>query len=184
MYGCSKKIHGQITSSKNIVAEDLYLVDTITIVNPVVIYFKETNLNNHSIRVGSILISKNEFDSLPNPTSTNFDQFISNSGYLFSTLGCELNHYLSQSNITSGIYFDLMSSIRRAEKDTVLIDSKEPKIYNGWYYDELYPQKYLLLLVSGKLFEECQSIDEIKVGNFNTYYKVLVPITKSMIIKK
>ena len=169
------------------IENELYVVDTLIIKDPIMIKFRE-NQKTDSSAVQSILVSKSCLDSVYKNYKMSYRDFLfSKNAYLFFTansFSCLISNLIHTSPVLKGscYYVKLQNNIRNAEQDTVWVKfdktNDKPKKYKGWEYNEIFPRKFLLCLVKGSAILNCQSIDEIHIKNQdNIYFKVLVPIT-------
>jgi hypothetical protein len=164
------------------IENELYIVDTIEIKVPVLVFFKQNkDYYNH------ILVSKERLDYMRNNDTSFINYLCSGSGYLFFQ-AFELSHMVA--NLLSDypalqhshFYSKLQTNLRNAEKDIVFVpvDKTTQKIkeHNGWRYREVLPGKFLLCLAKGSAIEGCRAKYAIKIQNMdNVYFKVLCPIT-------
>ncbi len=169
---------------------ELYIVDTISIQDPVIIVFKETEGQNKSKKhIRHVLVSKRALDSVPNNSSINCQEFLSSQGgYLFfhardiNALIASLA-YISPTHISWPRYSELVDSLRYSRKDSIWVKIDENNYksqkYKGWECYDIYPRKFLLCLVKGSLLYKYDSIDNvIHFKNMdNVYFRVLAPIT-------
>jgi hypothetical protein len=164
------------------VEKELYIVDTIEIKDPVLVFFKEGKYHyNH------ILVSKERLDHMRNDDSSFINYLSSGNGYLLFE-AFELSHMVA--NLLSDnpalqhsqFYSKLQTNLRNAEKDIVFapVDktAQKSKEHNGWQYLEVLPGKFLLCLAKGSAIEGCRAKYMIKIQNMdNVYFKVLCPIS-------
>lgn len=181
-YQCQAQLKNDLQNT------DLHFIDTIKIDDPILIKF-EKDKNTDSNTIQSILVSKNYINSInPNDGSINYVNFLSEkNGYLFFTanrFSCIVNNllYYTPTDQDSLFYKNLQINLRKAEKDKVWVEvdktNYKPKCFNGWEYNEIYPNKFLLFLIKGSVLRKCQSLDEIVLKNMdNIYFKILVPVT-------
>ena len=134
-----------------------------------------------------ILVSKKYLDSIykKHDSIKYLDFLCSKNGYVFFTalrFSCILGNLPNKSQaLKNPFYTNLEKHLMKAEKDIavhydVTIDTQ--KKYMGWVYTEVQATKFLLCLISGKIFRKCQPIEGIAIENMdNLYFRVLVPIT-------
>jgi len=168
----------------NLTYNDLIIVDTIYIENPIIVKFQQFNSTN----VMNVLIDKDSLNLLPYNLNANFyDFYIKNQGYLLlpydkfscffgsgfysiftddsplKELGKRFDNYYTNPNYWKEIY-------RYYEKIK----------YLNWECGEIKYKKYLFILVNGKYFNHecfCNSnllthIDSLD----NVYLKTVIPI--------
>lgn len=154
--------------------DGMYLVDSLIINEPILVKFED---KDHLIQY--VLLAKNELkskDSMP----SNYHEFFLSKGYmLFPTykFSCLLNNYLGFSSADTN--YKHLRKYTTEKKSLWLQEGKQSiqKQMNGWEYEEITANKFLLFLVKGDFMRYCQSRDEIQYHNMeNIYFKVLIPM--------
>lgn len=182
LYSISNCCLSQIDEKRQPV--DFYVIDTITIDDPVLLRFSDENTD--AVAKESVLVSKkNLMGGSYDPSKTFLDFLSTENGYLLFTasrFSCLMsNLFFNFPHLRERpLYMRLQTDIRDSEKDAIWVNpSKDtPKEFNGLAYDEIYPRQFIRCLVKGSALEKCRTIDEIRIAHMdNVYFQLLVPVT-------
>jgi hypothetical protein len=159
---------------------EIYLVDTITIDTPILLWFRGT------IGESGILVSKNHFD-FNQPKMSYQDFLVSNTGFTLWTCqqGSDIMYYFIRhgkkkelevfyKQLRERFYeFQRALKTRPTEKGEHILEKN-----NGWEYFKVIPKRFLLFMVSGKVLSRWMGHDDIGLGDVdNVFFKVLIPIS-------
>ncbi len=166
IYSCSNDSPNvkEVSEDTSKIFPYLFLVDTIDIVDPVVV--RLNYLNEKTEKFQTILISKRNFDSL---NTIDFQTLIKSGGIIFVmpySFSCLLSNLLYDSSSTAftSMYLNLQAQYRGSEEDTIyrLYPQYERDFYNfdkPWVIHEILPTKFLVWNVSNNIFRYCQSME-------------------------
>lgn len=183
IYSCTNNHpKGRDTSEDTVKKKsDLFVVDTIEVVNPVVVTLKYQDAEAQHFQ--SILISKINLDPLH---TINYQSLVKSGGILFvmpHSFNCLLANLLYDSSSTAftSEYLNLQAQYRDAVKDTIWrISQKDKKNIDfdkGWVVNEILPTKFLVGKVSNNALKKCQSMEQ-KVIEGDIILKIAVPLPK------
>jgi hypothetical protein len=184
--GCSsyeQQFYSKQLDSYEITGDEIIIVDTIGISNPVLIRFNQY-LDTLITKSQYVLVPSQVLESVPFDDQISFEDFYLSRGYLFLTS-------YRFSKLLNGFMFNYKGDGRRdlkhlqnqieAYKNTRewVGDKKKQsdhKTYKGWTYADIYPREFVFCLIKGEVLAHSQSIDEIDLREMsNVYFKVLIP---------
>lgn len=162
----------------NCFEKDLYLVDTLTISNSLLFVFSEMIEDRESCQL--VLFSKDILESIDSLSFNSYENEFLSEGYIFfdpMTFSNLLARYLRiNKSALNNNFINLRKKIRGAENDSIFVYSELRKEYKGWEYVDIHSNRFLFFLVKGHFLKpQVGSIPIIK--NYDSYYKVLVPIS-------
>jgi hypothetical protein len=159
---------------------EIYLVDTITIDTPILLWFKET------IFVNGILVSKTHFD-FNQPKMRYHDFLVSNRGFTLwrPQQGSDIMYYLiryGKKKELEAFYKQLRERFWAFQRELKAYPTEKGEHIleknNGWEYFKVIPKRFLLFMVNGKVLSRWGAFDDIPLGSVdNVYFKVLIPIS-------
>lgn len=167
---------GQFSVSGTYEEKDLYILDTITISEPIGLAFEDSGYINF------VVFSKAKLDSLETMKTTKFEDFIVREGYLFfipNSFSDMLETFLYRNKLAPCYYEKILLDLRNTGNDKVQWISKDSKYYRDWIYKEMNSCRFLFCLAKGSFVKNWIPDDLISLKNttHNLYYKIIVPVS-------
>ena len=180
LFSCS--IHNSPNKKDQNISKIIFY-DTISITNPILIYFEEYN-DNDSInkKYNFVLLDEDSLNTLDLSRETLFFQFVSKYGYFMmlpSTFQDVLAQYIDETDNTEHFMTKLDEDIYNIKRDIdfYVSDSNGLKFFKfrSLVYLKLSVTNFLHFEVSGNLINDNYSIDQIYSLDNKKSYNVSIP---------